>query len=156
MRTLKRAEGFDAPVKRLVGSPHPVTGQSIFPTFRDLLCFCAALGYENESRKPLKGNLVDFVDGRIFANHEPAVDLLYLISLAEKRDINILRDENEDEAIQIFEEYANGGLEILADWLNSKPEDLHGEKAILSALASKGYLTGPAASPDTATAEVSF
>jgi dnd system-associated protein 4 len=114
------------------------------------------LGFENEMRKALEGELVDFVDGRIFSNHELSIDLLYLIALAETRDMFILRDSSEDAQIQILEEYANGGLQILSDWMNEKPEDVHGDSAILSALASRGYLGVPSGSPQDATESVTF
>ena len=156
MRTIKRTGDSEAVVKKLANSSHPSTGQPIFPTYRDLLCFCAVLGFECESTKPLEGSVDDFVDGRVFSNHEPAVDLLYLIALAETQDMFILREDNEDKAVQIFEEYANGGLQILSDWLKEMPADLNGDKAILSALAKKGYLGPATTSPQDATSRVTF
>jgi dnd system-associated protein 4 len=156
MRTIKRTAASEPVVKKVAGTSHPLTGQPIFSTYRDLLCFCTVLGFENEARKPLEGDLVDFVDGRIFSNHELSIDLLYLIALAETRDMFILRDSNEDKQIQILEEYANGGLEVLSDWLKDKPEDVHGDDAIISALASRGYLGVQGASPQDATESVTF
>jgi len=156
MRTIKRTAASEAVVKKLAGTTHPLTGQPIFSTFRDLLCFCAVLGFENESRKSLEGDLVDFVDGRIFSNHELSIDLLYLVALAETRDMFVLRESNEDAQILILEEYANGGLEVLSGWLKDKPADVHGDSAILSALASRGYLGVQGESPQDATESVTF
>lgn len=156
MRTLKRTAASDAVVKRLGGSSHPITGQPIFATYRDLLCFCAVLGFDKGLRKPLEGELVDFVDGRIFSNHETSVDLLYLLALAETRDMFVLRDDNEDSTSQIFEEYANGGIQILTDWLKQRPEDIDGDKAILAGLLSGGYFGNEPSSPTEATSGVTF
>ena len=156
MRTIKRTGDSEAVVKKLANSSHPLTGQPIFPTYRDLLCFCAVLGFEHENMKPLEGSLVDFVDGRVFSNHETAVDLLYLIALAQTQDMFILREDNEEKAVEIFEAYANGGVQILSDWLKDMPADLNGDKAILSALAKKGYLGAATSSPQDATSRVTF
>ena len=84
------------------------------------------------------------------------MDLLYLIALAEKRDVDILREENEDKMIQVFEEYANGGLQVLTDWLREHPEDPNGDRALLAALVSKGLLDTGDKPLHKVAAEVSF
>lgn len=143
MRTLRYSKQYEAVVKQLGGTAHPLTRQPLFLTYRELACFAAMVGYESNSvRKVEAGESDDFVDGRIFSNHEPAVDLMYLIALASSRDMNILRDDNEDRMVTIFEEFANGGLQLLADWLREKPDDVHGDKAVLAALYRDGFLSG--------------
>src|SRR4051812_27259905 len=156
MRTIKRNSSFEQTVRRLGDLPHPTTKQPIFPTFRDLLCFAATLGFETSTRLSLDSKADDFVDGRVFGKDDLSMDLLYLIALAEKRDIDILREENEDKMIQVFEEYANGGLQVLTDWLREHPEDPNGDKALLAALTSKGFLDTPSQSPHQVAAEVTF
>ena len=39
-----------------------------------------------------------------------------------------------------FEQFANGGLEVLGDWLNAPRAAGDGQQAILEALRSGGYL----------------
>lgn len=140
MRTFHYNRAFAGVVTRLCTNPHTVTHQPVFATLRDLLCFAAALGFEEQCRVSLEGDQDDFVDGRVFSNHQPSLDLLYLVALASKRDMNVLRDENESEMVDIFEEFANGGLQILNDWLHASPADMNGDRAILKALQSSGYL----------------
>lgn len=135
MRSIKSDEKFGEMIQNL---SHPVTGKSIFPTMWELLCFAAVLGFEYEKRIELKGNLLPFVDGRIFSDKPLAMDLLYLIALASEKNADILRDE--EPMLKIFEEYAYGGLEILQGWLREKPEDSNGDKAILEALHKYNFL----------------
>ncbi len=80
------------------------------------------------------------IDGRIFESHRQSEDLIYLIALAEKKDAEVLREGNEDAAIAVFEEYADGGFDILSEWLRERPEDQAGDQAILAALSKYGFL----------------
>ncbi len=156
MRTIRRAREMANVVARLADAQHPSTRQPIFGTFRDLLCFAAALGFEESSRVPLGKDTDDFVDRRPLENSDLTIDLMYLLALAATRSVDILRDENEEEVSSIFEEYANGGLHILANWLKEKPEDINGEKAILKALCERNYLAQNGRSLQAVAGEVSF
>lgn len=106
-------------VKSLVVSENPT---SPFQTYADVLVFAAALGAKWKKRSPLG----------IISTKEPgpiALDVfvsrgydrvLKLLAIAETKEANILSpiDEiAEEKRIHIFEEYANGGLEILRDEL---------------------------------------
>jgi dnd system-associated protein 4 len=89
-----------------------------FQTFADVIVFAAALGAKHKKRVPL---------GEI-SKREPAPIRLEvfaaagynwvfnLVGLTESKDIKILslnEEEYETQRNHIFEEYANGGLEIL-------------------------------------------
>lgn len=156
MRGIKRSEEFEEIVRQLAETQHPGVKppRSIFPTMRDLMCFAAVLGFEHERRRPLQPRTYE-VDGRIFSNSEQALDLLYLIALASSKDANALRDDNEEQIIQSFEEYAQGGFEIIAGWLKEKPEDSYGDQAILAALTKHKFLDSPK-DTDTAIGDISF
>ena len=154
MRAIRRSQQFEDLVRLLAEAQHPEAGRSIFPTMRELMCFAAVLGFEYERKHPLQSQTNE-IDGRIFQNSEQALDLLYLISLAYSRDIDILRDENEDRVIEIFEQFAQGGFEIIESWLRDKPEDTAGDQAITSGLAKNGFLGTPRAVDDVLD-EVSF
>lgn len=156
MRTIKRNNDFEPIVRRLADAAHPTTKQPIFATLRDLLCFAAVLGFETESKIPASGQSDGFVDGRVFERDDLSMDLLYLIGLAATRDVEVLREGNEGQLADIFEEYANGGLRVISDWLLEHPEDPNGDQALVAALVSKGYLeVGPRPLHDVA-AEVTF
>jgi dnd system-associated protein 4 len=156
MRGIKRSAQFEDMVRQLAEMQHPGASppRSIFPTMRDLMCFAAVLGFECERRRPLQAKTNE-IDGRIFPNSQQALDLLYLITLASNKDANDLREDNEEQIIQIFEEYAQGGFEILDGWLKEKPEDIYGDQAILTALAKHNFLDFPK-DDDTAIGDISF
>jgi hypothetical protein len=62
------------------------------------------------------------------------------IGLADAQDITILQPEREEELVSTFEQYANGGLHIVDEWLRAQGGDVYGEQAILSALHREGLL----------------
>ena len=140
MRMVRRSQKFEEMVRQLTETPHSTVGRPIFPTIRELMCFAAVLGYEHNRRKSLQPKYLE-IDSRPFERSETTTDLIYLLALASARDVDVLRDDESDQLVSIFEEYAEGGFEILEGWLREKPEDTNGDRAILSALAKYGYLT---------------
>lgn len=106
-------------VKALVDSDN-TTGP--FPTYADALVFAAGLGAKRKKRSPL---------GTISTKEPAPIALevfvsrgydrvLKLLAIAETKDTKILSptdDIAEEKRLHIFEEYANGGLEILRDEL---------------------------------------
>jgi dnd system-associated protein 4 len=154
MRGIKRTKEFETLVRQLAEINHSDVGRPIFPTMRELMCFAAMLGFE-KNRNKLLGQPTMEIDGRTFENHQQSLDLIYLIALADAKDAEILREENEDKALDIFERYAQGGFEIISGWLAAKPEDENGDEAILTALAKEGYLE-LARDVDSANADISF
>lgn len=147
MRSIKWLKAHDNLVRRLAETPHPINKKSIFPTMRELISFAAMLGFERENFQPLKGETYE-IDWRIWQNNQLAMDLLFLIPLAHAQSAEILREEAEDELIDVFEGYVNGGLEILQGWMNEKPDDLSGDRAILAALQKYKFLDAPKTADD--------
>lgn len=91
-----------------------------FQTYADVLVFAAAIGAKRQKRVPL----VDFARDldpirREYFDNSKSKIMMNLIAISEIKDQSILSDnENSDEQrIKIFEEYVNGGLEILKDEL---------------------------------------
>jgi dnd system-associated protein 4 len=92
---------------------------SPFQTYADAIAFAAALGARNDCRVPL-GEISRKepgpVDRDIFISrgYDPAIKLM---AIAATHNLNIIsphQPEFEQQRFHIFEEYANGGLEILA------------------------------------------
>lgn len=154
MRAIKRSQKFEDLVRKLADVHHPTTGKSVFPTIRELVCFAAILGFENDRRKKLQNDTND-VDARNVEKSQQTQDLIYLIALAVEKDVEILRDENEEQMYRIFEEYAEGGFEILELWMREKPDDVHGDEAILAAF-SKYNLLEYDVDPEFAVGDISF
>ena len=145
--SIDRSSVHEELVQRLAMLKLPEKQRSLFPTIRELLCFAAMLGYSERRRLPLdrpKG--VEDLAFQIFERGE-AVDIIFLIALAETKDSEVLKDGNEDKCALIFEEYANGGLQILGETMlrggGEKP-DQH----ILEFLNEREYLPVGNEEPD--------
>ena len=93
-----------------------------FKTYADVMVFAASLAIKKKKRIPVKE----------ISTREPSpinIDVFWsrgyesiikLIAIADTRDTKILSQTNEEieeNRMKIFEEYANGGLEILQDEL---------------------------------------
>lgn len=106
-------------VKHLVDNPET----SIFNYNKDLMVFAAMLGYNFCIRKPLSTDAIQIV---LQTYHNTEDDgYIYLLALLENKNATCLKNENLADSIKIFEEYCNGGLELLQDWFASNPADLN-------------------------------
>jgi dnd system-associated protein 4 len=126
-------------VKKYVHDNHPHSGRGLFETIKDLMYFCALLGYDDGNRTPLevyKEYGVDDIQAHIFTN-DKNVGIIFAIALVEEKSASIFKEEKEEEMIQIFEEYANRGFEILEQWQNAS--DNTGEDSLMSGLLSNGF-----------------
>lgn len=154
MRSVRRSKRHESLVRQLTEENHPQALRPIFSTMRELMCFAAVLGFERDRKKPLEAVTME-IDGRTFENHQQSIDLIYLIALADAKDVELLRENNEDQCLTIFEQYAEGGFEVLAGWLKERPEDENGDIAILDAFQKLGFL-GETRGVDDAIDDVSF
>jgi dnd system-associated protein 4 len=87
-----------------------------FQTYVDVMVFAAALGAKRKKRVPLVefARDLDPIRRDYFDNNRCEL-LINLLAIAETQDQKILADEEkaDEQRIKVFEEYANGGLEIL-------------------------------------------
>ena len=106
-------------VKSLIGS---ADNNSPFQTYADAMLFAAVLGAKQQRRVPL-GEISKKEPGpisiEIFISrgYDP---VMKLVAIAATENINVIspdRADFEQQRINIFEEYANGGLELLAQEL---------------------------------------
>jgi dnd system-associated protein 4 len=102
-------------VKSLIAS---TDNNSPFQTYADVILFAAVLGSKQKQRLPL-GEISKKEPGpissEIFIAHgyDP---VMKLIAITATENINVIapdRSDVEQQRIHIFEEYANGGLEII-------------------------------------------
>ncbi len=86
-----------------------------FQTYVEVMIFAAALGAKHKKRVPLEEIAKDLSPVRqdYFASNYTL--LINLLAINETQNIDVLGDDEiaDDKRIHIFEEYANGGLEIL-------------------------------------------
>lgn len=129
---VKRSKTFEETLQKLGGKE-----ASMFPTLREALTFCAMLGYKERRRLPLDpGAGTEDIAGAQYQLNE-AVDALFSLALAEAKTSDILRPDREKECVQIYEEYANGGLELIQSWLD-RFADISVEDAVWRGLNSIG------------------
>lgn len=96
---------------------------SPFDTYREVIVFCAALGcWRNrrvpfdESDEPIRWEAMVALRGtEAFVN---------MLAVTQTDDPTILSENRFDDRIIIFEEYANGGLEILGELIDKTPQPL--------------------------------
>lgn len=127
---VKRSRKYEETLQLLGGK------DAMFPTLREALTFCAVLGYKERRRLPLDSSGTEDIAGAQYMNND-AVDVLFALALAEKKQSDILREDQEKECIQIYEEYANGGLDLVASWIE-RHADLDVEEAVSRGLRSIG------------------
>jgi dnd system-associated protein 4 len=93
-------------------------GTGPFQTFADAIAFAAALGAKHNKRVPL-GEISKREPSPIrleyfgTMGHEWVIKLLGVNETNDIKILSLMEEEYEKQRNQIFEEYANGGLEIL-------------------------------------------
>ena len=134
----------------------PRSDAAVFPSKKALQCYAAMLGFQADNRIPLPSQPLDSIEWHTFSNGD-FTDYIYMISLASTKDLTVLRydietsDKGEfnEDMVSVFEEFANGGFEIIQSWLDKSPSDRFGTKAILAGLQRDDHLS--TAQDDTAT-----
>ena len=136
---INRSSIHEDMVQRLAMQKLPGTERTLFPTIRELLCFAALLGYSEKRRVPLdKDEGVEDVSYQQFERGD-AEDLIYLIALAETKDPEILKEGEEGRCAEIFEEYTNGGLQIIRESILRGGGE-YPDREILELLKERNYL----------------
>lgn len=149
---INRSSVHEEMVKRLTSEKPHGKDCTLFPTIRELLCFAALLGYSQERRIPLDPKEgVEDVSYQQFERNDSDV-LIFLIAIAESKNTDILRDGQEHKCAEIFEEYANGGLQIIRECLQSGGGE-NPDHDIYHMLSEHGYLASNNDSSDTPTIE---
>lgn len=93
-----------------------------FQTYADVIAFAAALGSKHKKRSPLgtiakKEPAPIGLEIFISRGYDPLIKLLALVETQDAKILSSFEATAEEERIHIFEEYANGGLQILRDEL---------------------------------------
>lgn len=94
--------------------------EGVFETYKDALVFAAALGAFHGDKEPFEESSepIPFEYFRRKADNEA---LFLLLALHDTEDIDILRDDRQEERLEIFESYANGGLNRIEREVSGRP-----------------------------------
>jgi dnd system-associated protein 4 len=138
LRAVVRSKEHEDMVQKL--ARRSVDGKpTVFGTIRELICFAAMLGYQMGQRSIItdkkRGESVMIEE----FNRNDTVDLIYLVAVADTAGTEVLKSDAEIDMVSIFEEYANGGFEILKAWLH-RYQDQTGFQAILQGLKENGFI----------------
>lgn len=87
----------------------------IFDSMKDVFMFALTLGFKNNQKLPLGKTGGEPISLRIF--DEDDKNIFSVIALAHTNDISILLDDDEciEKRYKIMEEFANGGIKIMAE-----------------------------------------
>lgn len=85
--------------------------QGVFSTYKSALVFAAAVGFKEKKRVPFT-ELGEPIALTLFSENQDQ-PFMFCLALTEFDDASYLREDKFLEAMQVFEEYAAGGLEIL-------------------------------------------
>lgn len=97
-------------------------GKKVFNYIKDLMVFAAMVGKRHERRESVEKDNIGITlhtysgDGgrnSITDQH----NIIFMFGLLYYKDMNYLRNEKIDESIKLFEEYSNGGLSLIKEWL---------------------------------------
>lgn len=94
--------------------------QGPFQENRDVLVFAAALGWHEKRLRQL-GPKDEPIRWETATNRRGTEALASMIAAAASDDPEILSDDQFDKRLEIFEQYANGGLEVLQGVLANEP-----------------------------------
>jgi dnd system-associated protein 4 len=107
-RRVKRAADTDQLLKDLTEKGRP------FATMAHAMIFAAALGY-SESRRQAFMKAEEAIPWEVFARISTGPDFIDMLAGVDSDDTDILSDARADDRVEIFEEYANGGLHVIAE-----------------------------------------
>lgn len=119
----------------------------VFKEIWRLLLFSAQIGLKENRREPLKSvETGKGIDQATFGNSSSWPGILYLMGLVEFGDSLILASspEGEEQRVQLFQEYANGGLSFIKEFFKDRPVELDGILALIeSSQRHQTKLEGP-------------
>jgi dnd system-associated protein 4 len=112
----------------------------IFKEIWRVMLFAAMVGFKNGRREPLKNvETGKGIDQATFGNCPAWPGILYLLALVETQNSDSLSgmQSAEDLRVTVFQEYANGGLNILNDFFSGKMINIDGILSFLEHQTNK-------------------
>jgi dnd system-associated protein 4 len=129
MKRILRASDKEDLIEELMNSR-----VGIFREIWRLLLFSAQIGLKAKKRESLRAvETGKGIDQATFGNSASWPGILYLMGLVEIGDSSVLASspEGEDQRVQLFQEYANGGLSIIKEFFSGRTIDLDGVLAFI-------------------------
>jgi dnd system-associated protein 4 len=92
----------------------------VFDTYMELLCFAACLGHSRSLSVSFE-NSAEPVPWHIFENSGKD-SVVNLVAAVASEDFAIVGTDRFSDKLKVFEEYANGGLQILSELIDKSPK----------------------------------
>ena len=140
-QNIHRSQDYESLVQRLSGvdgDKNLESNQRLFPTIREFLSFAGLLGFSEGRKIPFDRTSTEDIAGAQYLG-QAAMEIIHAIAVAETNTVDILLEQNEKECAEIFEDYVNGGLQIIQEWIVKHP-DLPPYKAIQSGMLSYKFI----------------
>lgn len=83
-----------------------------FGSHVDAMIFAASLGARKGRTEPIESSEEPMVF-ELFARQADREALFYLLGIHQNENLDLLRTDRSDDLVTAFEEYANGGLEVI-------------------------------------------
>ncbi len=129
-RSLRRELSYKNEIVKKLGGDKPSddgVSRTLFPRLLDVLIFAALIGYKYKKRVQVSKNedTEDIANAQLISNDPNAgypisarKYILFIAAAELKKEefAKALKEENGGTMLTIVEEYANGGLEIIAEW----------------------------------------
>ena len=93
----------------------------VFTYIKDLMIFASMVGYSKKQRLAVGTENISIILETYASDHKDA--FVYLLALITEQSGSILKDDHLTDAIKIFEEYCNAGLQEIQLWLDENPAD---------------------------------
>lgn len=87
----------------------------LFSTMKDVYILATIIGFQRNKRIPFDKSGGEAIKLSLLNSDDK--NIIDSIALDETNDITILLEENTDKKLEIIEEYANGGMEVLYESL---------------------------------------
>lgn len=100
---------------------------SVFPNYASAIAFAAVVGFKHQRRLPVEQVSRGDPDPIPQDQFGEKLRLFELLAVLETQDANVLAEQEEamNQRALIFQEYANGGLEILQERLQGSENKLN-------------------------------
>lgn len=134
MRNIRRSSKYDGVVKQLCAYQSAELGRSAFQNYRELYVFAALLGFEMKREAETDKDQTE-LDSRPFSSDDPTLEAMLSLAIAATKNRELLLSKNEEQVVEVFERFLNGGLEVIAGWCAEKPTDDSGIDAIIGGMA---------------------
>ncbi len=89
----------------------------VFTTVKEFMVFAALVGYQLDDYQPLESKINTtpiLLETYATTEHDAYI---YLLALAKEPSLDLLKDENLRDAINIFEGFCNAGLKHIDSWV---------------------------------------